>query len=280
MNYKIKNILVPTDFSETADNALRVALAIGERHGAIVHLLNVVATHLLLPSMARMSDAGDEMAMLISSSKEQVESYRTNATTAGKANMVIASEFGTVNSNTAAYVDNHQIDLVVIGTHGTSGWKEFFIGSNAMATIKECGCPVLTVPLSFSKSSFDNVLYPIRNVFGVAEKYDYVKGIIEKNDSEVHLLGLIQKEDINDIDLLDKLKLVRDIIIRDKDVITFETSVCENIADNALETAHKRNDDLMVINATLDADWKEYFTGNFTQQIINRARMPILAVRV
>ncbi|MEO6521912.1 MAG: universal stress protein [Mucilaginibacter sp.] len=280
MKYSIKNILVPTDFSETADNALRVALAIGERHGATVHLINIVTTHLLLPSMASVSGAGDEMAMLISSSKEELESYRLRAINEGQRGLVAVSEFGTVSSNAAAYVANHHIDLVVMGTHGTSGWKEFFIGSNAMATIRECDCPVLAVPLSFSKSSFDKVLYPIRNVFGVASKYDYVRGIIEKNDSEVHLLGLVQKKDINDIDLLDTLKQVRDMVIRDKDVITFETFVCENLADKILKTAHERKDDLMVINATLDTGWKEYFMGDFTQQIINHSRIPVLAVRL
>jgi nucleotide-binding universal stress UspA family protein len=46
-----------------------------------------------------------------------------------------------------------------------------------------------------------------------------------------------------------------------------------------LATAHQRHADLIVINATLDADWKEFFSGGYTQQIINHANIPVLALR-
>ena len=60
-------------------------------------------------------------------------------------------------------VTNYQIDVVIMGTHGASGFNEFFIGSNAHKTIKKCSCPVflfkILILLHFSKfiKSFDLV---------------------------------------------------------------------------------------------------------------------------
>lgn len=50
-----------------------------------------------------------------------------------------------------------------MGTHGASGFREFFIGTNAFAVVKHAPCPVLTVPPNRKWESFSNILFPVRN---------------------------------------------------------------------------------------------------------------------
>ena len=61
--------------------------------------------------------------------------------------------------------------------------------------------------------------------------------------------------------------------------ITCEVINCEDIAQKILEIAEKRMDDLMIINATLDKKWYQFFKGNFTQKIVNHSKIPVLSVK-
>ncbi|NJO24532.1 MAG: universal stress protein [Bacteroidia bacterium] len=112
------------------------------------------------------------------------------------------------------------------------------------------------------------------------EKYDYIKPIVEKNDAKIHLLGVAQLHDEYEIsNLTNKLRAVREAILHNNEYISYETHQCENIAAKILEVAHTRNDDIMIINATLDKAWYKFFGGSYTQQIVNHSKIPVLSVK-
>ncbi len=279
-NYQIKNILVPIDFSEASNNALAVALAMAERHQAKIHLLNVVQSQSFIDPVGMHGAMPSIENTYVNDAKENMKKHKQAIERKSQVHVDTHVEIGNIALCISKYVLDNQKDLIVMGTHGTSGWNEFFLGSNAMATIKECTCPVLTIPPSFKKRTFNSVLYPIRNVGGVVEKYDYIKQIVEKNDAQIHLLGVAQLNDEYEASILgNKLKAVRESILHNNDYISYETHQCENIAEKILEVAHKRNDDLIVINATLDKAWYKFFSGSFTQQIVNHSKIPVLSIK-
>lgn len=280
MIFQIKKILAPVDFSPTANNALQVAIAMANRHNASIHLLHTVQPRLYIdPTGIHGAAAGAEQ-ILVTDAKDNLEKHKSAIQKNNRLTITTSVEMGTVAISTRNYVFSHQIDLVVMGTHGASGWNEFFLGSNAMSTIKECSCPVLTIPPSFKKRTFDSVLYPIRNVEGVIEKYDFIKRIVEKNDAKIHLLGVALLNDDYEITILaNKVKAVREAILHNNEYISYETHQCDNIAGKILEVAHARNDDIMIINATLDKAWYKFFNGSYTQQIVNHSKIPVLSVK-
>ncbi len=280
MHYEIRNILVPTDFSETANNALRVAVAMAHRHNAVLQLLHIIPPKMYVdPAGMHGSFSGIEKTLL-TDANINLQKHKTAIQKSSGLLVKTHTEIGTVAHCVSTYVLNHQQDIVVMGTHGISGWSEFFLGSNAMSTIKQCSCPVLTIPPTFTKTTFDSVLYPIRNVEGVLEKYDYIKPIIQRNDAKVHLLGVAYQHDAYEISTLtNKLRAVREVILHNNEYISYETHQCKNIAEKVLEVAHKRADDIMIINATLDKNWFKFFSGSYTQQIVNHSKIPVLSVK-
>ncbi|MEP7236527.1 MAG: universal stress protein [Ferruginibacter sp.] len=280
MSYVIKNIIVPIDFSETANNALEVALAMAKRHNAEIHLVHVVQPQLNVDPTGMHGAVPALQDILLEDANKNINRHKAAIQQNNHLVVNTLVETGSVAICVSKYVLNNQKDLVVMGTHGVSGWNEFFLGSNAMATIKECSCPVLTIPPSFKKRTFDSILYPIRNVEGVVEKYDYVKPIIEKNDAKIHLLGVAQLNDEYEVNMLsNKLKAVREAILHNNEYISYETNQSANIAAKILEVAHERNDDVMIINATLDKAWYKFFAGSYTQQIVNHSKIPVLSVK-
>jgi hypothetical protein len=167
-----------------------------------------------------------------------------------------------------------------MGTHGTSGLREFFIGSEAFRVVKNAICPVLTVPGNWEKTDFEKVLLPIRLKPGAFEKYFFSRPIIEKNNSEIFLLGLTDKKkpaEIKDLAIfMDALK----IQLRDDDVEFHSAfSPCINFSDKVIDVAKDFNADLIVLTANLDYDFKANFVGPFAQQVINHSRLPVLSVK-
>lgn len=280
MKYSINNILVPTDFTACANNALQVAIGMANRHQAALHLLH--AYELYLPSSREqmIPFSYESNSELISIIKENLQKLKTEVAKSTSQNITVSAEIGSVSEEVNTYVSENDIDLVVMGTHGASGFKEYFIGTNTYDVIKVATCPVICVPSSFDQTKFHKVLYPIRAVVGAVDKYDFVKPILDKNDSRIHLLRIIHKDHEEERYKVNiDFEKIKDLVDYDSRFVTFDTIETTDIAETILNISNNKTYDLIIINATLDKKWYQFFKGNFTQTIINHCKIPIMAVK-
>jgi nucleotide-binding universal stress UspA family protein len=137
------NILVPTDGSECSNAAVEHALALAERFDATLHALYVVdvrATHHSAPELGteRIRDALDAQG-------EEATDYVASRGTERGVKTVEAIEEGTPEDVIQTYVDGHDIDAIVMGTHGRTGLDRFLLGSVTERIVRTADVPVLTV---------------------------------------------------------------------------------------------------------------------------------------
>ena len=134
-------ILIPTDGSPAAEAAIEHAIDIAEKYDATVHALFVVdgASYSTL-------EAGAEIVMeaLESEGKRAVERI---AEIAGDAGLDCETSVvsGTAYRSIREYIDDHDIDLVVMGTHGRRGIDRYLLGSVTERVVRTSDVPVLTV---------------------------------------------------------------------------------------------------------------------------------------
>ncbi|GAB3311938.1 universal stress protein [Haloplanus rallus] len=142
VRHPYRNVLVPTDGSATADAALDLALDLTAAEGAGLHLLSVVdVTSLGI-------DVRTDIAVesLEESAADVVESATATANEAGVTPAATAVELGTsVARVVRSYVDDHDVDLVVAGTHGRTGFDRYVLGSVTEKLVRASPVPVLTV---------------------------------------------------------------------------------------------------------------------------------------
>ena len=140
---RIKNVLVPLDFSQTSHSALRSVLPLLERFGANLHLVHVLP---LDSPFARLAD----LPMVVPG----VEIRRRVRRDLGKAakNYAIETESahlqmrrGTAFAEICSLASENAIDLIVIATRGISGLKHVLLGSTAERVVRHSPCPVLVV---------------------------------------------------------------------------------------------------------------------------------------
>lgn len=140
----LKRILVPSDFSECSDAAVRYGVELARKFGAELHLLHVIQDPATQPWAAEgfavpLLEVIDEWQKDAKKRLEQsiAPEDRMHATVT----CTIASPFPEI----LRYAAENEIDLIVMGTHGRGGVTHMLLGSIAEKVVRRAPCPVLTV---------------------------------------------------------------------------------------------------------------------------------------
>ena len=277
MKTQINSILIPTDFSVLSESAIKVGIAIAKRQNAQVTLLHAVdLLPYLLPTEVLLSSSKEVLSRKEEELKELSENIQKD--TGVKADVKVLE--GTPSDIICKLAYEENISLIVMGTHGVSGLREFFIGSEAFRVLKNATCPVLTIPGDWQKTDFEKVLFPIRLKPGTLDTYFYARPIVEKNNSELFLLGLYdQKKDMVEEEISMSINKVKQQLDNDKVVFKSEISQSKDYPAKIIEMAKLYEADLIILTANLDHDFKAYFVGPFVQQVVNHSRLPVLSIK-
>ena len=142
---QLKNILIPTDFSDHSAKAAAYAFALASKFGSKVHLLHVQE---MVQSPAPDFVMGLAIPSHVRESKEAALAGMTKFLEASdwKSHDVICEAVeGVPFVEIIRYSKNHDIDLIVLGTHGRSGLMHVLLGSVAERVVRKAPCPVMTV---------------------------------------------------------------------------------------------------------------------------------------
>lgn len=136
------NILVPTDGSDVAMEAVRHAIHLAKQDDALLHVVNVVDPD-RTPSDVSSLSVDDELAEL---SEGLIDNVRDMADDEG---VEVEGEIltGAAYKKIIEYAKDHDVDLIVMGTHGRKGVSRVILGSVAEKVMRNSEIPVLTVHL-------------------------------------------------------------------------------------------------------------------------------------
>jgi universal stress protein A len=139
----IKKILVPSDFSAASSNAFRYALRLAQKFGS-----NLLLIHVLEPALAPVYTALAEGSPLceedFAAAGRNLGEWADSAAASGtKAKLTL--RVGLPAHEIVETAKDRDVDLIVIATHGHTGWKHFCIGSTAERVVRAAPCPVLVV---------------------------------------------------------------------------------------------------------------------------------------
>ncbi|RDY58667.1 universal stress protein [Flagellimonas nanhaiensis] len=139
----MKNIIVPIDFSEQSENALKVAATLAKDHDASLYVL-----HMLELSPAIMSESGyvsqEQVVHLLKIGEKRFTDFLDKPYLKGVKIVPIIKHYK-VFSEVNDIAEKHDADLVVMGSHGTDGLQEIFIGSNTERVVRNSDIPVLVI---------------------------------------------------------------------------------------------------------------------------------------
>jgi len=140
-----KKILSPIDFSSHSDNALKVAADFATRLGSELFLVHVVPMIPRLPSASTIFHEAEFERELHNDAESRLKQIAAELSSTG---LVVNSFVGTANDagmEILRIAEHNNADLIVIATHGMTGWHKLAFGSVTEKVVRMATCPVLVL---------------------------------------------------------------------------------------------------------------------------------------
>lgn len=209
----MKNILLPTDFSENSWNAIKYAIQLYKNETCTFHLFNAytpiiyhVEYVLVNPAQFGLGDAVRD-ASLVSLDK-LVQRIDKKFGDNPKHKFETIARFDALISGVKELIQERDIDLIVMGTQGATGAKEVLFGSNTVQVFKNVKCPILAIPSNFEYESPLEILFPTDlEVDYKMTQINLLKQIAESHHSRVNVMHVSTGYDLTDLQQKNKLEL-------------------------------------------------------------------------
>lgn len=279
-NYKIETILVPTDFSETANKALEQAIGIAKKINAKLTLVHVVEPNLFADPVEMVS-AGIVNQQMIEATEEGLKKTceKIQATHKIKVEHTIYS--GIVFDNIINASHFFKADMIIMGTHGASGIKEWLFGSNTFSVVRHSSIPVFTFNLHTDKTSFQKIVFPFHENLLTLEKIPQVISLTKIFNASILFFGYTNSKMTSAIVAIRKQgKALVEQFAKENIESSFSMSQGENYADEILEYANKENADIITIVSSKNHNVDTVFKSKPDKKLVNHSEIPVLCVPI
>ncbi len=273
----MKNILVPVDFSKDAMNAFMHSILFANKLKANLRMIHV-----------RKSKDYDEPFVLDgmdSGYRKTVEEFCQGIVSkylqiynaGGKLDFII--EKGKIYKIIVDQAKKDNTDIIIMGTHGISGFEELWLGSNAYRVVSKAPCPVLTIRNGFKKKTIKKIVLPIDAHRETRQKIPITVELAKEFDAEVHVVDV---RSTNRKDIKKRLNHYADQAmhyVEEHGVKGVRSSKYgSNIADITITYAVHLNAEIIAIVSNQRGTPANMHLSTTAQQMVNHSPIPILSI--
>jgi nucleotide-binding universal stress UspA family protein len=285
----IQRILWPTDFSEGAEAAFPYAAVLADWHDADLHVVNVrEGGDAQGDASFPVSDA--RLADRLRAEGQPSQAPELDAMTLVQEQLEAASPADGI----VSYTRDHDIDLVVSGTHGRRGLQRMLMGSVAEEVLRRAPCPVLTVRDHEGRSAWNvqNILAPVDFSDEADTAVRHAKELALTYGAKVTLLHAVEEviypsaygmemADAPGPEVIDRVEESLATMAREE--IGYEHVLVEAVVGYApsviLDYEEEHDVDLIVISTHGRSGLERLLLGSVTERVARRASVPVFVVK-
>lgn len=200
----VKNILLPTDFSENSLNAIKYGIRLFDTEAAVFYLLNTYTPVLYDSDYILYSPTSslslDEMYEKKSTKGlEQVKDRLQREMSNDLHTFNTISSFNSLNEEIKTQVKKKNIELVIMGTQGATGAAQILFGTNTVHAIKRVTCPLLVIPSGCEFKAPQNILFPTDFQINYTKIHlKLLKQLAKKFNSTISILHVLFEEPLQE----------------------------------------------------------------------------------
>ena len=277
----MKRIIVPVDFSNHSEFALKAAATLAKKHNA-----EILALHMLEIGAVTMSESAvqlQEMTIFhLKLAEKNFNNFLTKEYLKGIKVTPIIKHFK-VFSEVNTIAEKNNADVIVMGSHGSSGFKEVFVGSNTEKVVRSATIPVLVVKNEQKNLNFDDVVFALDFSEKSVEAYKKAMKVLNTLADNIHLVHIntpftdfmssseIEKKVVNflekaegNISKLNTINYVADYTI-EKGIFNFSNIV---------------GGDLIAVITHGRKGFAHYFSGSVSEDVTNHATLPVITFKM
>ncbi len=271
-------ILVPTDFSKNAFNALEYAIDVAKLFDAKIIVLHTYE----VPTGGASSFKNISYKLKEIAEEEIVHLYNTIIEKG--LNEIVSIEFDNLNTDIVTgirdTIETNDIGLVIMGTAGASGLKELFLGSNTSEVIKHISCPVIAVPKNASFKKIENIIFATDFDMNCDNKnIPLIIDLTKRLKARLTMVNIqtVATDFANTRDNADKFfEECKDAL---KNINYDYHYIIDEDITNGINKAYKNNNaDLLVMIKKSHGLIDHLFNKSMTNAVISDARLPLLTI--
>lgn len=273
----MKQILIPTDFSSNAYNAGKVAILLAKKSKAELHFYHVVFTPTDWGKMtdemkARYPESSQKVELAQSSMEKLISDPIFNDV---KVSYTIG--YGNTTDEIGKFLNKNEVDLIVVGSHGTTNKADLFIGSNTQRIMRNTNVPVMAVKDTFELSSLNKVIFASNLDKDAFEPFKKMAKLCNALKVDLELLYINTPHNFKNSDEIEEI------------IETFQTNVNTNksvhirndyeVAYGILKYCKINNADIAVLVNHRKAYKAAYLVG-VTETLVFQANFPVVSINV
>ena len=277
----MKKIIVPVDFSEYSEYALETASILAKKNNA-----EILVLHMLEMSEAILTRAGTDMQMetmfFLKLAEKKFEEFLKKDYLKGLKITPIIKHFK-VFSEVNEVAEENGADLIIMGSHGASGLKEFFIGSNTEKVVRHSNIPVMVIKHNPILVDFEHVVFACDFSEDAVKPFINATKFFKKLGSKVHLIyvNLPNEQFRSTAEMEGKVHLffkkVNGDLSYDHSVKYFSDYTIEQ---GVLNYANAIGADLIALATHGRTGFSHLLEGSITEDIANHSTLPVISFKI
>lgn len=277
----MKKILVPVDFSTPSENALKVAAQLAKKNNAEVHVLHVVELAESLFGAEQFNVNDEQIIFFMKLAHKRFEKflkqdYLEDVTVKsyvepGSAAMAIRDT-----------VSKNEIDMIVMGSSGTSGLEEIVIGSNTEKVVRYSEVPVLVVKNEIQSINIKNTVFASNFEIENIEAYQKAKKIADSFDAKMHMLyvNLPGNQFSSTTEIHEQMRVFLNKVQMPLNKEHIEIFNDYTIQEGVLNGSKKLKADLIIIPTHGRKGLSHFFNGSIGEDVVNHSELPVLTLKI
>ncbi|NOZ46131.1 MAG: universal stress protein [Chlorobi bacterium] len=271
----MKNIIVPVDFSEDSINALHHAIIIANRFEANILMIHVKKKKSFYTNTLGIEAVKEEQDSHIVAYFEEIIK-KNNAEAKFPIQYILRK--GKIYQEIITQAKASDSFLIIMGTHGISGFEERWIGSNAFKVVSNSPCPVITIRMDYMLMGFKNIVIPIDDTDETRQKVPFICDFAKKFNAEVFIATVRESNKNSVIEKLTAFTKQVEKHFEDHGIIYHtEHLTGNNLADLTVEYALSVGGQLIGAMTEQSESPKNIWLGPYAQQLVNHSPIPVIS---
>lgn len=271
----MKAILVPTDFSDCSDYAVELALKIARSAGLELHFLHFLSVP---PDWILLSDTGAKLYPDINLKVKEKQSKLNKLVQIAESNGLKAFaklDYQDHYESILKYASQHDIDLIVMGSHGANGFKELFIGSNAQRVVRSARIPVLIVKDPYVNEKIEDIVFASDFLDENLEYFYSVVAFARLVNAKIRMVYI--NNPLSFIDTPTMKQRMKLYLNEAPDIVVGEDIYhYEDVEDGLKMYCAEHNCDLLAMTTHGRRGMNKLLSGSLAESVINHVHMPVL----
>lgn len=280
MKSTLKKILVPTDFSDLSLDSLDGATFIARSVGAEIILLHVFENSSFNSSIEKALSFNRNRDTLIQTAvDEKLAEIAENIKRKAGVPVTTMKTSGKIHQEIGAVAKKIKADIIVMGTHGVSGFDKFLLGTNANRVVSASECPVITFTENPPNEGLNKIVLPLDLTSETREKVGKAIELAKLFNATIDVISVLDTKDEFIVNKLTRQLNQVESYIRESGVTCKAAMLHGNIAKTVIDYAVKNKADLIMIMTQEEMGLADIFLGSSAQKMINNSPIPVFSIR-